>query len=331
MLRVATKIVLLIVVAAMFGWPSDQAGARSYLRWAYYVPDDPRSYQSLRARHAYLDIIAPDAWRIHSDGSVTSRLQPDVVAQMRAWGLKVVPMVAKRSWHDKMHGLLSSPEARSKLARTLSTLVIEGGYDGIHIAIENVARQDGPALEALVAEVANGVRGNGRLVTMALPARTTRLDSFPAFDYGRLGAHLDLVIVMAYDHGYSGGRPSPVAPLPWVADVVAYATERIPRSKVLLGIPWYGYDWNTTTRAPGRYVGFAEALSRGGQHVYDQQAQAPGLRYVANGQHHQIWYEDARSVRHKLDLVVRHGLGGWGAWRLGYDDPAIWSLIRPRR
>lgn len=331
MRRIIIILSVLFSIAALLCWPSRPVEARSYVRWAYYVPDDPRSYQSLKARHTYLDIVSPYAWRIHPDGSISSRIQPEVVAQMRRWGLKVVPMVTKWSWGDKMHGLLASPAARSRVASRLSQLVIEGGYDGIHIDIENILVQDGPALEAFVAEIASGVRGNGRLVTMALPSRTARQSSHQAYNYARLGAHLDLAVLMAYDHGYAGGRPSPVAPLPWVQEVIAYGVTHIPRSKVLLGVPWYGYDWNTSTRTAGRYVGFADAIGTGGVHAYDQQAQAPSRRYTLNGQQHQVWYEDARSVRKKLDLVVQGGLAGWAAWRLGYDDPAIWGLIRPRR
>ncbi|HZG65321.1 MAG TPA: glycosyl hydrolase family 18 protein, partial [Herpetosiphonaceae bacterium] len=147
----------------------------------------------------------------------------------------------------------------------------------------------------------------------------------------RLGALSDLVVVMAYDHGYAGGRPSPVAPLPWVRQVVDYTLSQVPRDKVLLDIPWYGYDWNITTRRPGRYIGFDEVVAKSGTHGYDQQTQAPSLVYTAAGQRHQVWYENARSVGQKLSVVVDGGLGGWAAWRLGYEDPEIWGLIAPRR
>ena len=331
MRRTAIILLLVAIAAGVLQWPAQPTAARSYTRWAYYVPDDPRSYRSLEASHTYLDIVAPDTWRLRPDGTLTSRVQPEVVAQMRRWGLKVVPMVAKWSWHDQMHGFLQSPALRSRAARNLAALVREGGYDGIHIDFENIQLRDAPALEAFVAEVAAGVRGNGRLVTMAIPARTARLNGHPGFNYARLAAHLDLAVIMAYDHGYSGGPPSPVAPIWWVRDVVAYSLSQIPRSKILLGIPWYGYDWNTSARARGRYVGFAEAVGKGGQHGYDLRAQAPSLQYTANGQHHQIWYENAQSVKQKFNVVVEHGLAGWAAWRLGYDDPAIWGLIGPHR
>ncbi len=324
------RLLLLLIALATTVLPA-RSSARGYLRWAYYVPDDPRSYRSLKASHVYLDIVSPDAWRIEPNGSITSRIQPEVVTQMREWGLKVVPMVSKWSWYDTMHGFFVSPAARSRAAQAIAALVVDGKYDGVNIDIEHIEARDGAALEAFVAEVAAGVRGQGRLVTIALPARTARRNDHAAFNYARLGALSDLVVVMAYDYGYADGDPSQVAPLPSVREVVDYTVSQIPRGKVMLGIPWYGYDWNITTRQRARYVGFREVIARTGTHGYDPQAQAPRVQYTAAGQRHQVWYENAQSVRQKFNVVVERDLGGWAVWRLGYDDPAIWSLIAPRR
>lgn len=338
MRRLPTLLVLIACIG-LAGLPA-RSSARGYWRWAYYVPDDPRSYRSLEANHRDLDIVSPDAWRIRPDGSITSRIQPEVVAQMREWRLKVIPMVSKWSWYDKMHGFFASPTARSRAAQSLIALVLEGNYDGIQIDIENIETRDAAAFEAFVAEIAAGVRGKGpalsvpgkgRFVTIALPARTAGQNYHAAFNYARLGALCDLVVVMAYDHGWAGGRPSPVAPLPWVREVVDYTVSQVPREKVLLGIPWYGYDWNTSTQRLARYVGFDQVVGFGGEHGYDQQAQAPTLRYSAAGQRHVVWYENTRSVRPKMNIMVEQGLIGWAAWRLGYDDPAIWELVEARR
>ena len=331
-MRRITLVVLLVVVAvSMLGLQPRPAAAASYVRWAYYVPNDPRSYRSLQAAHGYLDIVSPDAWRLQPDGSITSRVQPAVVAQMRAWGLKVVPMVAKWSWNDKMHGFFASSAARNRAAARLADLVVSGDYDGIHIDIENIEPRDALALEAWVADISARMRANGRLMTMALPARTVKGGSAPHFNYARLGKQLDLAVIMAYDYSYAGGPPGPVAPIGWGREVAAYAAGQIPRSKVLLGVPWYGYDWNLSTRRAATYVSYGEAAAKPGKHGYDGRVHAAAVRYSVNGQQHELWYENAQSTKAKFEVVVGQGLGGWAAWRLGYEDPAVWGLIAPRR
>jgi len=250
---------------------------------------------------------------------------------MRSWGLSIIPMVQKYRWSDKMRGFFTSPTAPKRAASDLADLVVGGGYDGIHIDIEHIDGRDGPALEAFVADVSARLHANGKLVTIALPASTAQQNWHPAFNYARLGAQVDLAVVMAYDHGYATGRPSPVAPLAWVRDVAAYTTSQIPREKVLLGIPWYGYDWNVSTRRMARYVAFDEVASRYGQYVYDGNAHAISLQYFANGHHHHVWYENVDSIAMKQNVVVEQGLRGWAAWRLGYEDPALWARLGPRR
>jgi spore germination protein YaaH len=328
--RLLSLLALVLVLVASVLAPAQPVQARSYMRWAYYVPDDPRSYRSLQAARPYIDVVAPDAWRIRPDGSITSRVQPRVIAQMRAWGLRVVPMVQKWSWYDKMHPFFASPAARQRAASDLADLVVGGKYDGINIDIENIEPRDGPALEAFVADLAARLHANGRLVSMALPARTSG-GYYDGFNYARLAAHLDYANIMAYDYGWSGGQPMPVAPISWVRAVTAYTASQIPRGKVLLGIPWYGYDWNTSTRRPATYVSFGQAVGKGGTRGYDAAAQSPSVRYSFAGQQHVIWYEDARSIGAKLDVVVNQGLAGWAAWRLGYEDPAVWSSLSARR
>ncbi len=327
-------IVLMAGVVAMGLFPlgSHEAQARSYTRWAYYDPNDPRSLASLQARQQHLDIVSPAFWKIQPNGTVTSIEQPELVANMRSWGLRVIPMVQKYSWFDKMHGWISDPVARTRTADQLAALIEAGRYEGIHIDVENINDNDGGYFTAFLDTLADRLRPHGRSITIAVPARTEQQPNWHrAFDYQALAARADLIVVMAYDHGYAAGRPAPVAPLPWVRDVLAYTQARIPNNKILLGIPFYGYDWNISRRGWARYVGVDEVVNKSGQRGYDPGTGSAWLRYNAGRDQHMVFYENWQSVQAKLELVVGSDVQGWAAWRLGYEDPAIWGLLTPRR
>ena len=83
-----------------------------------------------------------------------------------------------------------------------------------------------------------------------------------ASDYAALGAHADLVTVMAYEYHGSWSGPGPIAPYAWVEQVAAFAVSQIPPEKVLLGLAAYGFDWNTTSGG-ARYLGWPEAAALG--------------------------------------------------------------------
>lgn len=325
-------LLILIALGLLLVGFAPPAQARSYTRWAYYDPRDPRSWASLQANARYLDIVAPVYWRIQPNGGVTSIEQPDRVAQMRTWGLQVMPTVQKYSWFDKMHGWIANAKLRARTADQLAALLQKGDYDGINIDVENINDNDGGYFTAFLDELANRIRPSGRAITVAVPARTNRnVQWHRAFNYAAIAQRADLVIVMAYDNGYAAGQPAPVAPLPWVREVVAYTQQQVPNSKILLGIPFYGYDWNLTRGGWARYAGAEEVGGKPGARGYDENRSAAWLRYAAGREQHMVWYENWQSTQAKFGVVTESDVQGWAAWRLGYEDPAVWTLIAPRR
>ena len=140
---------------------------------------------------------------------------------------------------------------------------------------------------------------------------------------------------MTYEWGYLYGPPMAVAPLPNVRQVVEYALTEVPAEKLWLGVPNYGYDWplpyvRGKTRA--RSLSSQEALAlarRYGQAIsYDEKAQAPWFRYTdQDGVAHEVWFEDARSVRARLSLIPEYGLSGTGVWNLNRDFPQLWVVL----
>src|SRR5919202_819041 len=102
--------------------------------------------------------------------------------------------------------------------------------------------------------------------TLAIPAkeRDVTVGWAGAYDYAALGAPADLVTIMAYEYRGPFSGPGSVAPFDWVQRVARFATSQIPAEKVLLGLAFYGYDWNTTsggTRSIG-YPQFAALAER---------------------------------------------------------------------
>jgi len=143
-----------------------------------------------------------------------------------------------------------------------------------------------------------------------------------------------LIVIMTYEWGYSGGPPMAVSPIGPVRDVLEYAITEMPSEKILMGQNLYGYDWTLPFR-PGtvaRAVSPQQAIQLAAQNnvpiQYDTQAQAPFFNYRgANGQEHRVWFEDARSIQAKFDLIKELNLRGISYWKLGLSFPQNWLLI----
>ncbi|MBR2933969.1 MAG: glycoside hydrolase, partial [Oscillospiraceae bacterium] len=154
-------------------------------------------------------------------------------------------------------------------------------------------------------------------------------------DYSLLGQAADRVLLMTYEWGYKYGEPLAIAPIDKVRQVVEYALTEIPAEKILLGIPNYGYDWtlpfvqgeSRATSISNQYA-VTLAADNGVEISYDSAAQAPFFRYRDDvGREHEVWFEDARSIRAKLSLISRYSLLGAGYWNLMRSFPQNWLVL----
>jgi spore germination protein len=296
------------------------------------VTYDRTSWTTLQAHLGTLDIVSPYFFQLHADGTIEELSDPTADSFLRQSGITVVPMIKNvPRWND-FTSLIADPVQRSAVITRLVRLVEERGYSGIHIDFEAVNAGDAPHLTAFMRELAAQLRPRGKLVTQAVVARTSDTPTTwgGAYDYPALAEVNDYIVVMAYDFHYAGGSPGPVAPYTWVQRVVSYLTTRVPREKLILGIPLYGYDWNVTAGPPARSVRYdqvRELLRRpGASSGYDETEKEAWIRYTDDqGQQHEVWHADARSVAARVDLALDRGLAGVALWRLGHEDPAVWD------
>lgn len=305
----------------------------AFLRWAYYIPDDPASQASLKANLGELDIVSPAYFIISADGEVRGSDHAADTALIQSRGVKLVPMLQNNPLWDKLHDFISDPAWVNKTINKLEELVNRYHYDGFQIDLEAVNRDDQDNLTGFMSRLYERLHSKGKLVTMAVGSKLSAIGNKfgGAYDYYALGNYVDYVTIMTYDYSYAGGDPGPIAPLQWVKAVAEYAASQFGPRKVLLGVPFYGYEWNTSQHkyVNGRsYTGVQNLVTKyNGQLKFDEIYQSPYATFVQDGDTHQIWFEDERSLTAKFDLVGQLGLGGFAAWRLGQEGSGGWSAI----
>lgn len=119
-----------------------------------------------------------------------------------------------------------------------------------------------------------------------------------------------------------------ISPIKPVTDVVEFAVSQIDSRKIFLGVSNYGYDF-VLPYIPGESKAVSISLIRanelavkmGSTIEYDEKAQAPFFRYYADGAHHEVWFEDARSIKARLNLLKEYTLRGALYWNLMRPNP----------
>ena len=82
-----------------------------------------------------------------------------------------------------------------------------------------------------------------------------------------------------------------------------------------------------------RAVQTAEAFNA--EILYDITAQSPHFNYfssnisplVSAANEHEVWFEDAESIRKKLELLNENNLRGGGYWNLMRQFPQNWLVL----
>ncbi|MGP8001521.1 MAG: glycosyl hydrolase family 18 protein [Streptosporangiaceae bacterium] len=255
--------------------------------------------------------------------------------RLRVAGLLVVPTIANVTggqWaYQPVGRMLHSPVLRANQVAAIVALAQRHDYAGIDIDYENLHASDRGAFSTFVADLARALHAHGKVLSVAVFAKTSNAGTDPrnvAQDYAAIGRAADQVRLMGYDYHWATSPPGPVAPVGWLRAVLHYAKTQIPASKIVLGIPLYGYDWSA---GHGTAISWLQALRLSRQyHVaprYDTASQAPWFSYTAAGRKHTVWFENAASSRAKFDLAQGAGIAGVYLWMYGYEDSATWPAL----
>lgn len=252
--------------------------------------------------------------------------------------LTLTPMDDQGRFNNQLiHAMVNNPQGKERLIQNLLYVMEEKGYKGVDVDFEYILAEDRDLFTTFVAELTEVMNENGYVTSVALAPKTSATQRgllYEGKDYGGLGAAANSVLLMTYEWGYTYSEPMAVAPINKVRQVVEYAVTEIPREKINLGIPNYGYDWKLpyekgVTKATT--IGNVEAVRLAVQHGavigFDEVAQTPYFNYIANGVEHEVWFEDVRSMRAKFALVEEFGLRGMGYWQLMRLFLENWILL----
>lgn len=232
------------------------------------------------------------------------------------------------------HRVFSNPAARSRLVTNLVNLTTKDGWDGISVDVEKTPPGDRQNFSSFVAELSKALKAKDKVLNISIPAKYVDYHSdlwSGAYDYAAIGKYADQVILMTYDEHGMGTTQGPIASQGWVDRVIDYAVGKIPKEKIVMGLPVYSYDWGSNKPLMPDYLSHAQTVDRAKKHgvqiLTDPSAKVPQFTYTANGVRHEVYFENVASLRTKMDYALQHKLHGVAIWRLGMEDPTIWDSL----
>lgn len=243
---------------------------------------------------------------------------------------------------------ISTSNTRQKTIATIINIIKESGAIGVNIDYEPVG------------DIAPSVRDNFTLFIKDLRSQLDKLDGLDKlltisiygsagskpriWDLANLAPLADYFVVMTYDYTMPGSNSSgPNSPLRGSGDLyehdviknIAEISKLVPSEKILLGIPFYGYEWDTVDSSK-----YSPTISKGStasleriqkmldektlELIWDRNSLTPYGIATNSGQVSQIYFENETSLRLKLEFVKSAQLGGIAIWALGYEGNNSW-------
>ena len=299
----------------------------------FYVPWDENSLVSLQANSAHLTHILAE-WLILQDGAghLQDRTEVPVVDWARNQKLPVLAVVTNfgdNNWRtEAVHQVLAHPVARRRLARNIVSSVRKYKLAGVNIDFEQVPVADRDALTAFIRDLHHALKPAGLLLTQDLP---TDDPNIAAYDMPTLTKLNDYVIPMVYDEHFAAGAPGPVASMPWLRTQVQEVLKTLPPEKTVLGLGNFGYDWTLGSTRAAVEVGFGDVITRANEYrgtiEWHPGMRNSSLRYRKAGVDHEVWFLDAVTGLNSIREAHREGFAGVSFWRLGAEDPELWSIF----
>ena len=285
---------------------------------------------TLNATLPYLTFLSPFSYRSDMLGNLTPTFNLDVtlsVGQRAANLLTLTNLLEAGGFSSQIaHAILTDQTVQDTFLENTEALLRQGGWYGVNVDFEYVYQFDRESYNQFLRRLTERMHRLGHIVVTALAPKLSDDQQgllYSAHDYAAHGQIVDYVVLMTYEWGYTYGPAMAVAPLNMVRRVLDYAARVMPAGKILMGVPNYGYDWTlpfaqgTAARSLSNMDAAALAGQVGARIQYDQAAQSPFFRYYdGDGRQHEVWFEDARSLRAKYALVDEYGLAGVSFWNL---------------
>ncbi|HTW30132.1 MAG TPA: glycosyltransferase [Candidatus Sulfotelmatobacter sp.] len=326
------------------------------IRAAFYVPWDPASFSSLKDFARQIDILYPDWLHVLTadgrlqgiddqtnkffdvvQGSTVLPVDDRVMPYLKTEdpGMEVFPMVNNSdgvNWAGGIVDFLNDPVARALFRRQATQFLSSGRYHGLIVDFEAFPPSGQPGYLALLQELSGDLHERGLKLYVAVPPHNNE------YDYPKIAAAADGVVLMNYDEHYPGAASGPVASQDWFVQNLKYAESVIPKQKIICAIANYGYDWvlkpKTGTLPAGEHDqtvsvqdAWLEARDSDQDVNFDDDAMNPHFSYLdEHNLRHDVWFVDAVTALNHMRSAQALGIQTFALWRLGGEDRSLWKV-----
>lgn len=309
------------------------------MTWEHVISKNPDT--SKIGEMPGLQVISPTWFSVaDSEGRISNLADASYVKWAQDRNYQVWALFSNGFDADRTTKVLASYDLRMKMIKQLLGFAQTYKLQGINIDFENVYLKDKENLVQFVRELTPFMHEQGLSVSIDVTPKSTNEMWSMFYDRTALAEVVDYMMLMAYDEYWaSSPKSGSVSSLPWVERSVTalLTTDKIPPSKLVLGVPFYTRQWTEETKN-GKLTASSKTLTMEAAQTIIKDKKLTPTFLADTGQNYveykdgskliRIWLEDEVSIKARLDLVDKYNLAGVASWRRGFEKPAIWEVTK---
>lgn len=316
--------------SVIIAYGSDECGADLIVNGFSLPFSDSNDYRSALP---YLTHVTPFTYGVRANGKLEGMEDEAILRKSLNNGIKPVMNLSSLNTDGSfdnalVHLLLGNREYLDQLIQSVLETMLLKGYRAVLVDFQFLFSEYRQSFTEFIKSLKNALAPYGLEVWVSLAPRFNEHDSLlqEGQDYSALGEIADKIHLLTYEWGYTFEDSLAVSPIDRVKTALLNALEEIDPEKIILGIPTYGKDLAQTVGIPPQYLSNQEILSLAYQNhatiEFDERSISPYFTYRKGDGTHQVFFEDARSLSHKLAMVKEFGLAGISFWNLN-DSPLL--------
>jgi cellulose synthase/poly-beta-1,6-N-acetylglucosamine synthase-like glycosyltransferase/peptidoglycan/xylan/chitin deacetylase (PgdA/CDA1 family)/spore germination protein YaaH len=303
------------------------------VRLAFYTNGDPYSYSSLEEHASLITHLCPE-WITIVNGLGDIQIDPDVRLPKfcATKGIKLMPLLTNLvgdAWQpEAVENLAHGPADRQErfFAKVVAALR-DARAAGVVIDWEQIDPVYKKDVTAFIDKFCDALHNDDKELWLTVQAG----QELEYIDFDELSDNVDRFVASLFDETSDIDPAGPLGSRPWFEGWLHVLLEGSDTKQWIITLGSYGYDW-TIGGKKAELISFPEAMSR----AYNAEVESaevsgpsynPYFYFEDADKEHAVWFLDVVTFLNELREVRGQKAGGFGLYRLGTEDPAIWDAL----
>lgn len=273
---------------------------------------------------------------------ITYQDDTEIIKTSKEYGVIPLLMLTTLSYQgipniETSYTILTNVEYQERIINEFISIIKSKGYQGVNVVFNYLNEDNQLLYQKFTERIANYMIKEGFLFFITINYHEEK----NLIDYSKLGIYVDGMIFLRFKWGTDYGPPEPVSNINSVNAIIDYVTKFVSPDKIVVGIPYIGYDWQlpyvpNKSSANSISVNFVYSLAYDAGTIiqFDDISQTPYFYYnqysFGSPIQHIVWFIDARSLNSLYNLIIDKDLNGTGIWNVMTYNPQLWTMINSK-